>query len=452
MKSTSKVVRKSWPMIRIVRSKGNKRYQVDARRKGTSGKRENKETRAEAETRAQQLADEFSKNGADGLAIPAELRVMALNSAEILKPYGKNINDATMFYKSHLDELARKFDSKTIAVVAEEWHNGKKNNTNRKPLAAETLKGIRKHSNILKNLWGERRIADITQADVQAYLDTFPHGRNKFNLHSRTSQFFNWCIAKPRNYIKENPAKDIKIEIDDKEVVILEIEKAENFMTVCETEFKDLTLNVAIGLFAGLRPTECNLLQWENVHIEERQITVLAETSKVSETRTVPIEDNLYHWLMSFKGECKGFVTNQTNLYKRQQKLRVKMGYKLCGKNETNEEWNEDTLRHTYASYWLGKYKQRGELAEHMGNSIEVIKKHYKKPVRNSDIAKFWEIVPASVTAAMEKARREADEQSRLDAMEQSNCGEAIKDESGKWIPVTNENALQQEDVFGNDA
>ena len=51
-------------------------------------------------------------------------------------------------------------------------------------------------------------------------------------------------------------------------------------------------------------------------------------------------------------------------------------------------------MRHSYGSYWLAKYKQRAVLAEHMGNSLQIIKKHYRQVVSKSATTEFWRITP----------------------------------------------------------
>ena len=168
-------------------------------------------------------------------------------------------------------------------------------------------------------------------------------------------------------------------------------------MTLCreKPEFKDLVLYHAIGLFAGLRPTECQLLRWEQVHREEKTITVLAATSKIKETRNVPIESNLLAWIEAFAPEKpQGLVTPPANLIQRLKKFHAALGYRVADQNAEATTWPQDVLRHSYGSYWLGRYKQRAVLAEHMGNSLQIIKKHYRQVVSKSATTEFWKITP----------------------------------------------------------
>jgi hypothetical protein len=66
----------------------------------------------------------------------------------------------------------------------------------------------------------------------------------------------------------------------------------------------------------------------------------------------------------------------------------------------------EDSFRHSYASYWLAKYNDRAHLAENMGNSLQVIKKHNKAIVANSAQEAFWNIkagFPENVVSTSEE-------------------------------------------------
>jgi hypothetical protein len=54
---------------------GKPLYQVDARRKGTTGTREHFSVKAEAERRAGEIAGDFERLGNEGLEFPNDLRV-----------------------------------------------------------------------------------------------------------------------------------------------------------------------------------------------------------------------------------------------------------------------------------------------------------------------------------------------------------------------------------------
>jgi integrase len=152
--------------------------------------------------------------------------------------------------------------------------------------------------------------------------------------------------------------------------------------------------------------------------LEEKQITVLAEISKTKEERTVPIEPTLLEWFAKYApapNKRKGYITEQTNFKNYTLQIHIAAGFRGSltttkdGKktttlhNPTSPAWIPDILRHSYGSYWLKKHGNRAQLAENMGNSLQIIKKHYKRPVKNSDTALYWAILPIGAIASKEK-------------------------------------------------
>ena len=397
------LIRKTWPKIRIVIKDGKSFYQVDGRKKGTKGKREQCSTKAKAEQRAREIEEDFRMEGVAGLTLSAELRVEALKAETKLKPHGKTVMDAVSFYVSHLEAEEKKKQSRTIHALAEEWFQNKKAKLAKGVLRARTVTDIGGTVKILQKHWGTLRIAEMTTEHFQKYLDSLEIKQQTFaNMRSQFHQFFNWCIEK--GYTNENPLKKIAYEKPTKDVQILTAKEARKLMAEVESKFPHLTIYHAICLFAGLRPTEARLLKWEDIHLDERQITVWQQTSKVKETRNVKIEETLLYWLKAHTGTKSGFIVKQKGFRTAMEKFRIALGYKLGDENKDGPRWVEDILRHSYASYWIPKYSHLGQLAEQMGNSIKTIKKHYKRIVKTSEVDAFWSILPQA-----EQERREAE-------------------------------------------
>lgn len=396
------LIRKTWPKIRIFKDHFDQTfYQVDARRKGTSGKREAFKSKEDAEIRAAEIKRDFDAQGTEGLSLDAEIRAMAVRAKIKLEPYGKTIADAVAFYEAHLKSEKAKSDSATVSNLSDLWLKAKSKKKGNKILRKDTIKDITDTSNILDREFGSKRVLEITEKDMQDYLDQLNLSqRTKHNRRNRFSQFFNWCIK--QGHTSENPLKNIKIDVPAKEVQILTIEESIKLMRTCETSFPALVPYFSICLFAGLRPSECKLLQWSEVNLEENQITVWGHTSKTGETRNVKIEPTLKYWLNSFSGEKKGFVIHQKSYRTQMEKFRASLGYKVAGKNPKGAKWHEDICRHTYASFWLQKFKDRAHLAEQMGNSLKMIKQHYKRVVKNSDAEKFWSILPSDIVEELQ--------------------------------------------------
>ena len=59
--------------------------------------------------------------------------------------------------------------------------------------------------------------------------------------------------------------------------------------------------------------------------------------------------------------------------------------------------WPHNAMRHSFGSYLLGKTKDENLTASEMGNSPEVIIKHYRAIVRDAQVTRYWAMVPGNV-------------------------------------------------------
>jgi integrase len=154
----------------------------------------------------------------------------------------------------------------------------------------------------------------------------------------------------------------------------------------------DLLPYVAIGLFAGLRSAELLRLDWSAVKLAERSIIIAAGVAKKRSRRVVEINDTLAAWLPSC-AKRKGIVVelpDQRTLYKRLAELATAAGLK---------KWADNGLRHSCASYSLALTGDAVRVAYQLGNSADMIHRHYKALVTAADAKRFWELRPAADTA-----------------------------------------------------
>jgi sarcosine oxidase delta subunit len=61
------------------------------------------------------------------------------------------------------------------------------------------------------------------------------------------------------------------------------------------------------------------------------------------------------------------------------------------------ENWGQDSLRHSYASYYYALNKNAHETAEQMGHvgGLRIFFRHYRNRVREEAAREFWAIRPA---------------------------------------------------------
>ena len=56
--------------------------------------------------------------------------------------------------------------------------------------------------------------------------------------------------------------------------------------------------------------------------------------------------------------------------------------------------WDQDIMRHSFASYWLAIHKNAPELADIMGNTVPIIRRQYENTVLDSMASPYWAIQP----------------------------------------------------------
>ena len=144
---------------------------------------------------------------------------------------------------------------------------------------------------------------------------------------------------------------------------------------------------IAIGLFAGLRRAEIERLDWSEIDFESGLIEVKAEKSKTARRRFVTLQPNLREWLLPVR-KHRGNVTPRENRWKVFDQAREAAGI---------NEWPDNALRHSYASYQLAHFKNAAETALQLGHhDSRVTFAHYRELVRPKEAERYWNIRPAA--------------------------------------------------------
>ena len=149
-------------------------------------------------------------------------------------------------------------------------------------------------------------------------------------------------------------------------------------------------------MFAGVRPTELQRLTWEQVNFDLHYIHIGGGISKVRNERYVDMGDVLIKWLSPYRQPTGPIAPQDTYAFNRLfSRARKEAGLK--------DAWSPDSMRHTYASYHVGKYEQKDKTAIMMGNSVKMLDRHYRRPLHRTDTTEFWNITPDETVGRSEK-------------------------------------------------
>ncbi|WP_395741727.1 tyrosine-type recombinase/integrase [Prosthecobacter sp.] len=339
-------------------------------------------TKEEADTKAEQLRVAKKNVGEAAFSIPEKLRVEAIEAARLLEPYGHSLLDAVKFYLPHLQA-----EKKTIPwnQFVEEF------------LAAKTADGasgryLQDLTNKLQcfaKTFGDRDVSSIDRREVDDWLRNLKTNLAK-PVSALTRNNFRRVLvvafnhAKFRSYCLENPvvgtAKAREIETP---VGILSVPEISRLLQHAPAQLKAF---LVIGAFAGLRRSEIIRLDWSNVDIEERFIEVTAMKAKSARRRLVRMRENLAAWLKDLV-KSSGQVT-PPNFKELLDSARCLAGI---------EQWPQNALRHSFASYALAHENNANALALDLGHSnTQLLFQHYREVVKPKDAAAYWNLFPGA--------------------------------------------------------
>jgi integrase len=342
------------------------------------GKRSQKffETKEAADTFARQKNAEYKDSGIEHAEFPTWLRIMAHNAYVKLHPFNRTIDDAVAHYVKHLKATERSCSAEQLVE---------------KLLEAKEADGVgERHRNDLASRLGYfadefdgKLIAEISSAEINEWLrslDVGPMTRNHYR--AVLVQAYNFAIA--NGYAAENPAlKAAKAKVTGEPPGILTVEQASALLVNATPEILPY---FAIGMFAGLRRAELERLDWSEVDFESGLIEVKAEKSKTAMRRFVTMQPNLRAWLLPHR-KLKGSVTPADDFKELFDHARIAAGI---------NEWPQNALRHSFASYHLAHFKNAAATAMELGHhDSRVTFAHYRELVKPKEAKRYWTLKPA---------------------------------------------------------
>jgi integrase len=373
--------RQSWPRIRPVTHKsGQKGWVVDGRIRGR-GERHFYKTRAEAETKAEQLRLTRKNQGTAGLALPERARVEAAECIKRLETVGATLTEAVEFFIRHARPEA---GAGKVSDIIKEF-------LKEKASAGRRASYLRMQKSVLGNFakeFGSREIHTIGHSEINNWIMAHPWKlRTRKNYQTDLSNFFSFATR--RGYCASNPLVRLeKVTLDDLPPGILKVEQVIKTLNVASSFDEGVLLPyVAIGLFAGLRADEFEKLDWNEVSLAHRTIEVKGAKAKSRQRRIVAMSDNLHAWLRDHV-KSEGAIAPRKGHGHRWARLRALSGV---------DPWPHNALRHSFGSYHVAFHQNAPKTSLEMGHdNPNQLFQSYRELVRPSDAQKYWSISPVS--------------------------------------------------------
>lgn len=409
----------------IIRQRGDS-FQVET---NINGKRirETKPTRKEAEKYATDLVSQLAAEGASALDVRGSDRnravrllrdfptdhehqaALALMQAASTDYERQDVLAATELFRSRgvghdlditrptpLSECVRFWlrhhpEGRTPPKLADALTSYLERKASRRPA---TLSEIRHKVRRFCTAFPDASVSDITAEDIDGWLtaniETLGTRRKYLRVFHAFFKFIGIAYQQPKN-----PTEAVYLdpgETDQSEVEAYSIKEVKSLLDAASKDAAATRIVpiLAIGFFAGLRPSEIGGLDWANVDLSQKSIRVTPATAKRRRQRFVEISDNLAAWLVPYC-RSQGAVAPPLITFRRDRDDVIKVA---------NVRWLRDGLRHTYGTYHLAAFGDPLKTATEMGHrgNTDLVYQHYRKLVTKDEALKFWEILPSNVS------------------------------------------------------
>ena len=222
----------------------------------------------------------------------------------------------------------------------------------------------------------------FTVSDIEKILNRYKNVNSKRTYRRAFSTFFGWAIR--HHYCPEDPCKRLdKLPKDMSQIAVLSLDEVKRLLHVATSYREGATVaSIAIGLFAGLRPSEIKDLKPED--FGDHGIRVSGGKLRRKLKRTVPVSPVLALWLerYPFTGLPLGWQFKMKKV-----------------KDATNaSKWAQDIVRHTSITFQTERDKNEGLTAYNCGTSIQMMNLHYRNTIGDGKtVAEFWDLTPAKL-------------------------------------------------------
>jgi integrase len=368
---------------------------VDARIAG-KGERFFFPTATEADTKADLLRVERKNTGDEGARMSARLRADAMEAERELAAVGATIRDAVKYFLANARPAG---GERTLRELVDEFIA-----TKRAAGRKETYLEVQAYvlGSVFAGEFGTRKTHEVNAPEIETWMAAKQWSlRTRLNYFTDLRNLFGFAVR--RGYRSTNPLLSLeKPSVTEKSPGILTVEQASALLAAATAGEGEMLPPVALGLFAGLRTAELELLDWRNVDLKERNIHVPPEISKTREGRDVAISDNLFAWLKT-RAKASGKVAPPKSYDWRLSQKATEAGI---------ADWPKNALRHSFASYHLKHHSNAPLTASMLGHqgSTQTLFRKYQKRVTPADAAAFWKLSPEEVAegkiAALSRLRK----------------------------------------------
>lgn len=258
-----------------------------------------------------------------------------------------------------------------------------------------TTEGHRKRLLPFGAAFGARLASEVTPGDIESWLDGNGWtGLNRRHYLATVRALFAFALRK--GYVGVNPAAGIELpEARAADPVIMPPAAVGKYLAAVEATCPEMLPREVLAFFCGLRPEELSRLDWRNVSLENRLVTVGADVAKVQgHRRNVELPDAALAWLAPYvqsEGPVWPFAS-PTTLHRKRAEARAAAAVEVP----------DNAGRHAFASYHLALHQNAALTSEAMGHAdVKLLKNVYRnivaadgRPITKAAAEAFFAIRP----------------------------------------------------------
>jgi integrase len=386
-------IRKTFPQVYALESPTKGKYWLVSARSKKWGREERKTFPTEelALKYARDLEAQVIQNGKQS-DIPKERLQLAASYEELaarLSGYGRTPEEAVNHFLAHLGNEAAKQAKPFIRELVDSWRHFKYADST---LSHRTVVEIRSYARFIKTKWGGLKPDDLKRNDIDLLLKKLKianNTRRKYLLYVRI--FFS--RMKAEGYIAQNPTDGIKYKVGGFNGAFYTPEDTKKLLRYVAEKEPDLIGYYALLTFAGLRPSEGAQVQWKDFSFATNELYVRPGKTGARHCLLEPAAVAWMKWHRDNSPKDAPFVQLRA-LPNREKRIREAV---------MGEDWIQDGLRHGFATYFKNLKNSIALVSDYMGNSPDVVKRHYARTIPAAGCQAFWALTPHVVLAEDQK-------------------------------------------------
>jgi integrase len=348
-----------------------------------NGKRQRRfyATEGEAKTAADLLRTRRENFGASLSNLSPARIAEAAEAYKLLAPHGIGLLDAL---RAHLAHREAQTASVTLGEAFDRFSESKTR------CSAKYRKEIGYARSTVAPLLGEL-VCNVSHDQLEQCLAGLPAAARNAKLR-RLRSVFNLSVR--RGWLAAGASPVARMDWSENMTGEVEVYSATDVSAMFQDAIEnDLPLVpfLTLAFFCGVRPEgELSRLEWHDVDLVDRVVTIRAAIAKTKRKRFVELSDNAITWLREFErrgGVATGKIVPFTFAVLRKKR---RANHQRAGVRPIQQG-----ARHTFCSNWLAMHGDVGRLLLMTGHTNpEILFARYHRATRKEAAIKFWAIAP----------------------------------------------------------